>query len=270
MNAVAMKTLTNDEIIERASAAGALSPHKNASAKYSFVPTLQVVDLLRTAGWQPISARQSSTRVDDREGFQKHIIRFTMPELAFSNQERVDVLLYNSHDLGSAFHLSASIWRKICGNGLMVATDLFNYTHKHIGFKPSEFVDSAYKIADNAGQIAQKVDQYKTIELQPNERGIFAAAAHSLLYDQPSEAPVTPERLLREKRHDDKGKDLWTTYNVLQENIIKGGMKGSKRDANGKIRHVTTRPVKSIDRDIKLNKALWILTEKMAAIKQAA
>jgi hypothetical protein len=31
---------------------------------------------------------------------------------------------------------------------------------------------------------------------------------------------------------------------------------------------MTTRPVKSLDRDIKLNQALWILTEKMAEFKQ--
>lgn len=34
------------------------------------------------------------------------------------------------------------------------------------------------------------------------------------------------------------------------------------------MRRVTTRPVKSLDRDIKLNQALWVLTEKMAEFKQ--
>ena len=48
---------------------------------------------------------------------------------------------------------------------------------------------------------------------------------------------------------------------------MKGGIYGSKRNANGHIRRVKTRPVKSIDRDVKLNKALWVLAEEMAKLK---
>lgn len=48
---------------------------------------------------------------------------------------------------------------------------------------------------------------------------------------------------------------------------MKGGIYGSKQNANGHIRRVKTHPVKSIDRDVKLNKALWVLTEEMARLK---
>ena len=97
--------------------------------------------------------------------------------------------------------------------------------------------------------------------------GVFAMAAHQLVYDDPEAAPIRPENLLCERRYDDKGNDLWTSFNVIQENIMKGGIAGSKQGANGRIRRVKTRPVKSIDRDVKLNKALWVLTEEMAKLK---
>jgi hypothetical protein len=105
------------------------------------------------------------------------------------------------------------------------------------------------------------------IELEPNEKGIYAASVHQLIYEDPSEAPIMPGQLLEERRHDDRGNDLWTVFNVAQENILRGGIRGRKRDANNRIRRVTTRPVKSIDRDVRLNKALWTLTEKMAELK---
>jgi hypothetical protein len=35
------------------------------------------------------------------------------------------------------------------------------------------------------------------------------------------------------------------------------------------MRRTTTRPVKALDKNIKLNQALWFLTEKMAELKQA-
>jgi hypothetical protein len=103
--------------------------------------------------------------------------------------------------------------------------------------------------------------------MQPNEKGIYAASVHQLVYEDPDEAPIRPDQLLQERRYDDRGDDLWTVYNVAQENILKGGIRGRKRGADNRIRRITTRPVKSIDRDVKLNKALWTLTEKMAELK---
>jgi hypothetical protein len=259
--------LSNEDIIRAASAAGATQPHQDVSEKYSFVPTLQAVDLLRSDGWLPVSARQSGARKEDRDGFQKHTIRFAKEGLVFSGQERVDLVMVNSHDRGSAFHLMASVWRQVCGNGLMVAAELASFSHKHIGFDPDEFVDSAKKIAGHAGEVAEQVEGLKVIELTPTEKGIYAAAAHQLVYEDPDEAPIRPEQLLQERRYDDRGNDLWTCGNVVQENICRGGLRGHRRDANNRIRRVRTRPVKSIDRDIKLNKALWTLTEKMAELK---
>ncbi|MFS1808980.1 hypothetical protein ACL6UX_28660, partial [Bacillus anthracis] len=56
--------------------------------------------------------------------------------------------------------------------------------------------------------------------------------------------------------------------NVIQENVIKGGLRGVQRDDEGRrVRRIKTRSVNSIDQDIKLNKALWLLAEKMAALK---
>ena len=151
----------------------------------------------------------------------------------------------------------------------MVASEFANFSHKHIGFKPDDFVHSAGEIAAAAGTIADRVDEMKIIEMTPDERGVFAQAAHSLIYNEPEQAPIQPHQLLEERRYDDKGHDLWTSYNVIQENIVRGGLKGSTRSSNGRIRKTTTRPVKALDRNIKLNQALWFLTEKMAELKQA-
>ncbi len=50
---------------------------------------------------------------------------------------------------------------------------------------------------------------------------------------------------------------------------MRGGLKGTTRDRNGRTRRTTTRPVKALDKNVKLNQALWMLTEKMAELKQA-
>ncbi|HIP83856.1 MAG TPA: DUF932 domain-containing protein [Desulfocapsa sulfexigens] len=104
----------------------------------------------------------------------------------------------------------------------------------------------------------------KVIEMTLDERNIFAMFAHNLVNDDIENAPIQPDQLLSERRYDDKGNDLWTTFNVVQENIMRGGLKGRTRGSNGPLRRTTTHPVKALDRNVKLNQALWYLTEKMA------
>ncbi|OUK99222.1 hypothetical protein BZL69_05595 [Escherichia coli] len=58
---------------------------------------------------------------------------------------------------------------------------------------------------------------------------------------------------------EDYGKDLWSAYQTIQENMLKGGLQG--RSAKGKRIH--TRAIHSIDTDIKLNRALWVMTETL-------
>ncbi len=60
-----------------------------------------------------------------------------------------------------------------------------------------------------------------------------------------------------------KRNDVWSTCNRLQENIINGGLRGPKIGANGRRRKATTRPVKALDKKLKLNQALWVLTQEM-------
>ncbi|EFE3358369.1 hypothetical protein CIZ90_005134, partial [Escherichia coli] len=49
------------------------------------------------------------------------------------------------------------------------------------------------------------------------------------------------------------------TYQTIQENMLKGGISG--RSARGKRIH--TRAIHSIDTDIKLNRALWVMAETL-------
>jgi hypothetical protein len=54
---------------------------------------------------------------------------------------------------------------------------------------------------------------------------------------------------------------LWSVFNRVQENVIKGGLSAYKP---GSFQRTTTRTVKGIDQDIRLNRALWTLGTRMA------
>ena len=78
-------------------------------------------------------------------------------------------------------------------------------------------------------------------------------------------APITEDVLLRPKRFEDQGRDLWATLNVVQEHLTKGGDQG--RAATG--RRLTTRGIKAISEDQRVNRALWAYAEAVAERKAA-
>ena len=62
---------------------------------------------------------------------------------------------------------------------------------------------------------------------------------------------------------------LWNTYNILQENLIKGGLEGWKAGRSSQKyerRKVTTRAITNIQQNIKFNSELWNMAENMYAI----
>ena len=110
------------------------------------------------------------------------------------------------------------------------------------------------------------------MQLNRDEREILARSAHLLRFGDSSgevTTPIKPEQLLTQRRSGDLGNDLWSTWNVVQENAIKGGIRAVGRDDLGRPRRVKSRAVTGIDQDIRLNKALWLLGEEMAKLKGA-
>ena len=257
-----MQTLTHDQIITLAPAAATTNPISKASSKYSFVSTMDAIQLIESAGWVPYKADQSSVREKTNDGFQRHLIKFTRSDMLLPNaEERIDLILFNSHDCGSAFRLAMGIFRFVCANGMVVGNTNLEFSHRHINFDQDAFLSSVNAIAHNGSQIADKVDTFKHIELSPQENGIYAQAAAELISDTPEKVVTTD--LLRARRWADRqDSSLWTTFNKVQENVMKGGVR--------RVNQKRTRKVKALDKDLKLNKALWTLTEKMAEIKMAA
>ena len=260
--------LSNDQIFSNAPSVFANEAHEKTSNKYKFIPTIQVVDILRNQGWEPVQAFESRVRNESRQGFQKHSIRFAQTgnsELIVGDT-RPEILLTSAHDGTAAFNFHAALFRMICSNGMVVADTTFQKVGvRHMGFAEEDVIDATYKIVNEVPQIAQSVETFRGVELTNDEQLAFAEAAIKLRWADTGTEPVTADRLLGRRRYDDQGKDLWKTFNVVQENLIKGGLRGNYRGYGQ--RRKSVRKVTSINEDVRLNKALWTLTEKMAEIK---
>lgn len=246
----------------------ATAPRSDVSGQYAFLNTRDIAVQLWDAGWYPVKAQEQRSVKVENKGLTKHIIRWANPEYAL-NGERIELVGVNSHNTSAAFSFYAGVFRMVCLNGLISQTSNFGaFRIKHIGNIKEQVHEAIAGITDNAGKIAESVESMKAITLTPDEKGVYAATAHDYLYEGKA-APIKASRLLTVRRSVDRRDDLWTTFNVVQENVMKGGLRGQIRGERGEVKVRTTRAVKSIDRDVKLNKALWALTEKMAELKAA-
>ena len=135
---------------------------------------------------------------------------------------------------------------------------------RHTG---SIWQDGKYRTLGSIGHGTQALSRAQLMQCAPS---IFADAATLARWEDIQAAPIRADKLLTIKRTEDAAPTLWNTFNTVQENIIKGGQKDySKRKANGE-RMPRVRPVKGIDGNLSLNKALWHLAEQMKALKANA
>jgi hypothetical protein len=101
-------------------------------------------------------------------------------------------------------------------------------------------------------------EAWKDIILPRSRQVEFAREAWGL---KPNDS-IPPVWLLTARRDEDltlpdASRDLWRTTNVIQESLVRGGLTG--RNERG--RRVTTRSVKAVDADLRINRRLWEMAE---------
>lgn len=278
--------LTNDELKKKAPSIFATAPWGDVSEKYAFIPTIDVVERMREEGFFPVRAEQSLARIDGKREFTKHMIRFRRAQDMVDRQlanpghhffarhgqvepEIPEIVLVNSHDRTSGYQLEAGLFRLVCSNGLTVkSSDMGSVSVRHTGANTAGLViDGCCRIVEAMPAVLERVETMKSVKLDPRERELFAAAALQLRYpddaDGKKTAPFEPTKLLVPRRVEDQASDLFTTFNTVQENFMKGGVRG--RGATGK--RMSTRAITSVNEDLRMNKALWLLAEGMAKLK---
>jgi hypothetical protein len=253
--------LSNAQIAYHAPSVMADAAHESRGERYSFIPTIQVIDGLRAEGFEPYEIRQTKVRDAGKREHTKHMVRMRHASQISTKDEVPEVILLNSHDGSSSYQIMSGVFRFVCSNGL-IAGDMFNNLRvRHTGNVVGDVIEGATRILEDAKQIGYRIEDYKGIQLSQDEQRAFAMAALQLRWGD--DAPVTTNRLLSVHRYADMGADLWTTFNRVQENMMKGGLPG--RSSTG--RRTTTRAVGGVNENVKLNKALWTLADSMAALK---
>lgn len=254
--------LSNEQIAAYAPSVLAENAHESRGDRYTFIPTVQVIDGLRSEGFQPFEVRQTRVRDVSKREHTKHMVRLRHASSIAAEGEVPEIVLLNSHDGSSSYQLLAGVFRFVCSNGLIAGDVIEDVRVRHSGNVVDDVIEGSFRVLDDTKRVVERIHAYKSVGLLPSEQRAFANAAVRLRWDD-GKAPVDADSLLTAQRHVDVASDLWTTFNRVQENLIKGGLGG--RTARG--RRMRTRAVAGVNENVRLNRALWSLADSMAALK---
>ena len=236
------------------------------SKHYSFVPTSNVINDLRSMGWECVDAKQVKARKKSTRGYQKHMITFEHPKYKVEGAEEYpQLLLTNSHDGGNAFQLSAGIFRLVCSNGLVIKTEDYGtarLVHKGYSFEAVQKLVNEF--VDTIDETLTRITAMKEVELDKAQQMEFAKQAALLRFTAKSYNEdnigdvVDLDDLLNVERKEDAGNGLWEVFNRVQESLVNGkynyAMNGKVNAADAKTRKA--RPIKNFKQSIDVNKKL--------------
>lgn len=233
-------------------------PKPGLSSRYRFIDTLPLVQLAINRNFTLVSAQAMRTRKVGYATSAKHLLRFRATDATPINGVYPELALINSHDGSSTLKLMAGLLRLVCSNGLIVADAAFAppLVVRHT-MSSTDILGQMRHTIEAAGAAAARIPHYSQTLLTPAEQTRFAEQAAILATPEGHALRSNPNVLLHIRRWDDASNNLWSVFNRVQENLVRGGIALPTRTNLN--RRQTLHPVRAIDRTVSINTALWTL-----------
>lgn len=254
------RPLTHEELLQTVPSVFGEEKHASRSGRYTYIPTITILESLQQEGFQPFFACQTRVRYLSRREHTKHMLRLRRAG-EINGQLVPEIILLNSHDGSSSYQMLPGIFRSVCTNSLVCGQSFGEIRVPHKGCVVEKVIEGAYEVLGVFDRVDEKRDAMQSLLLSAPAQEALAKAALTYRFGDEYQ-PVTEAQILAPRRWQDEQNDLWTVFNRLQKNLSKGGLPG--RSALGK--RSRTRAVNGIDGDIKLNRALWVMAEELQKV----
>lgn len=241
------------------------------SSRYSAVPTQALLQRILDAGYTVADISTAVPRNKDRIGFQKHLIRLRHPNMLPTLGGSVaELIIINSYDKSSSIRIMLGVYRFACANGLITGTSFINYRIRHVGDPLTRAVDSLNSAQLLVPKLNEQIRLFIATPLNAKQQIDFATeVAMELLKGKSKISEFEPTHLLGVRRCADKGNDLWSILNRIQENALQGRLtytvKATDHRGYTSYHRRRLRPVRAIDKQTAINQLVWNTAEKIAA-----
>lgn len=231
------------------------------SNKFGFISSSNLVTQLEGQGLKLADVVESKIRKnkEERQGYQKHVLRFNT---GLSNAHgNLQVLAINSHEGSSALTFRMGFFRLVCSNGLIIGSDLIpqiKVRHTANGLlKLNDSVDELMQWQRVAMDNIEKMTSYK---VTAEEFEKLALASAKIRMGEKFTDKIVP--LFESKRYQDNSPDLFTVFNVIQENVMRTGFYALNKETNVATK---VRAIRGVNASLDLNTALYNEAMKLVA-----
>jgi hypothetical protein len=259
--------LTTNQIKERAKSVFTDTAGPGTSEKFTHIPTYKVIEDMSQLGWSVVDAKEVKARAKNSIGFQKHLVVFRNPDVVINGADGdtvfPQILLTNSNDGKNAFTFTAGLFRMVCETGLVISTEQFNDVKmRHMGYTFEELQTQIRAMVEQLPLTVESMNKMKSIQLSEDQAKELAKKALTTRFEeeQVEAMNIDLDLLLDPTRPEDKGSDLWSVFNVIQEKILDGDftyMSGAK------VRKA--RKVKNFKQDLEINQKLFAMAAEFIA-----
>ena len=234
-------------------------PAPTVSPNYVFLSTAQAHAVLADFGFFESRYKQGKGT-----GYQKHVSIFER-ETDSDEDGRFNLMLLNSHNGTSSLRLEAGYFRVLCENQLV---------HGKVGVRIQHRGQALDRFAEAIPFVLQQMQAFKETKTLLRDKVMdddarfelanFALQIRGVNTDGLDELSTlrNQQNILTSRRSQDRGPSAWHRFNVVQENIIKGGVRLYQGE-----HYRMLRPITAAERLLDINQRL---TEKAVELARAA
>jgi hypothetical protein len=228
----------------------ATQPHSKMSDSYAFTNTYELVSFIRSKGFDVHSVQQSG-----RGSFGKVGVKLSFNNTYMLYDFMPQLLLFDSHDGTKALSIRLGYYRFACANGMVIGDDIFNFSIRH---NAPDIMAQARLAVEDAREALKPMysNIYKLHSsfLSPDEALLIASNVTKDRFPdkEERECDKIAHLLTRPRRGKDARNDAFTTMNVIQENVMRGGMRYLYE---GDVK--TLRPITGLKATNDINESVW-------------
>lgn len=231
------------------------------SNKFGFISSSNLVANLESQGLTLADVVESKIRKnkDLRQGYQKHVLRFNT---GLSNSHgNLQVLAINSHEGSSALTFRMGFFRMVCSNGLIIGSDLIPQIKvRHTSNGLLKLNDSVDELMEWRTVAMENIEKMSSKKLSQDDYATLALASAKIRMGEKFTDKIMP--LFESKRYADNSPDLFTAFNVIQENVMRTGFYALNKETNVATK---VRAIRGVNASLDLNTALYNEAMKLVA-----
>lgn len=242
--------------------------HDSKSERFKVIQPAHIETVLNDHGFDLVHLKTGQSKKQDRQAFQTTIARYRSRDNFEIEGLNMDLIFKVPHLYGRMVGV-LGLFRGVCANQLNVGTHFNVIKVGHVGDPLSQLDTLIPSLVAQRAQLIETVNLMRARDVSPSELVELAReVAQIRLNDVENIKKIEIQDLLRVRRQDDAKNDLFSVMNVIQENIIRFGLRyettsldenGVERSRNMVARKVKTESVKAID----LNASIWDAASKL-------